>query len=178
MKDLTEHCVSSELVFDGKLLKVYRDEVRLPDGSHGGREYIRHPGAVAIVPLFDDGSVLLERQFRYPQGREFIELPAGKLEPDEPHLETAKRELREETGYSAEEWKRLGVIHTAIAYTNEAIEIFVARKLKKGSAKLDAGEFVETLILPFDQAVAMVRDGRITDSKSVAALLWVKAWGG
>jgi ADP-ribose pyrophosphatase len=178
LKDLTEHCVSSELVFDGKLLKVYRDEVRLPDGSQGGREYIRHPGAVAIVPLFDDGSVLLERQFRYPHGREFIELPAGKLEPDEPHLETAKRELREETGYSAEEWKRLGVIHTAIAYTNEAIEIFVARKLKQGSAKLDAGEFVETLILPFDQAIAMVRDGRITDSKSVAALLWVKTWGG
>ena len=178
MKDLSERFVSGERVFDGTLLKVQRDQVRLPDGSPGVREYIRHPGAVAIVPLFDDGSVLLERQFRYPHGREFIELPAGKLEPDEPHLETAKRELREETGYSAEEWKRLGVIHTAIAYTNEAIEIFVARKLKKGSAKLDAGEFVETLILPFDQAVAMVRDGRITDSKSVAALLWVKTWGG
>jgi len=134
VKELTEHQISSELVFDGKLLKVYRDQVSLPDGSRGEREYIRHPGAVAVVPLFDDGSVLLERQFRYPQGRVFIEIPAGKLEPNEPHLETAKRELLEETGYSAAEWTRLGVIHTAIAYTNEAIEIFIARKLRQEGA--------------------------------------------
>ncbi|HET7197727.1 MAG TPA: NUDIX hydrolase, partial [Burkholderiales bacterium] len=93
MKDLTEHFVSGERVFDGKLLKVHRDVVRLPDGSTGVRELIRHPGAVAIVPLFEDGRVLLERQYRYPQRREFIEIPAGKLEPGEPHLETAKREL-------------------------------------------------------------------------------------
>jgi ADP-ribose pyrophosphatase len=179
VKDLTEQRIASELVFDGKLLKVYRDQVRLPDGSHGEREYIRHPGAVAVVPLFDDRSVLLERQFRYPQGRVFIEVPAGKLEPNEPHLDTAKRELLEETGYSAAEWTRLGVIHTAIAYTNEAIEIFIARKLRQeGAAQLDAGEFVETLIVPFDEAIAMVRDGRITDSKTVAALLWVKSFGG
>jgi ADP-ribose pyrophosphatase len=179
IRDLSEHFVSGEAVFDGKLLKVRRDEVRLPDGSHGMREYIRHPGAVAIVPLFDDGSVLLERQFRYPHGREFIEVPAGKLEPNEPHLDTAKRELLEETGYSAQEWKRLGVIHTAIAYTDEAIDLFVARKLKKESAaQLDVGEFVETLVVPFDEAIAMVRDGRITDAKSVASLLWVKTWGG
>ena len=178
MKDLTEHLVSSELVFDGALLKVYRDQVRLPDGGHGQREYIRHPGAVAVVPLFDDRSILLERQFRYPQGRVFIEIPAGKLEPNEPHLETAKRELLEETGYSAGEWSRLGVIHTAIAYTNEAIEIFVARQLRReGAAQLDPGEFVETLIVPFDEAIAMVRDGRITDTKTVSALLWVKSFG-
>jgi ADP-ribose pyrophosphatase len=179
VKDLTEHRVSGELVFDGKLLKVYRDEVRLPDGTRGIREYIRHPGAVAVAPLFDDGTVLLERQFRYPHRREFIEVPAGKLEPNEPHLETAKRELLEETGYTAAEWTRLGVIHTAIAYSDEAIEIFLAKKLKKErSAQLDAGEFVETLIVPFDEALAMVHDGRITDAKTVAALLWVRTWGG
>ena len=165
-------------MFDGGLLKVRRDLVRLPDGGQATREYIRHPGAVAVLPLFDDGSVLLERQFRYPHGREFIELPAGKLEPNEPHLETAKRELLEETGYSAAEWRRLGVIHTAIAYTDEAIELFLARKLKKErSAQLDPGEFVETLIVPFDEAIAMVRDGRITDSKSVSGLLWFKTFG-
>ena len=178
MKDFTEKKTSSELVFDGKLLKVHRDHVRLPDGSSGAREYIRHPGAVAIVPLFDDGSLLLERQFRYPHRREFIEVPAGKLEPDEPHLETAKRELLEETGYVAADWRRLGVIHTAIAYTDEAIELFLARRLKKErAAQLDAGEFVETLVVPFEEALAMVRDGRITDAKSVAALLWLRTFG-
>ena len=177
MKDLTEHFISGELVFDGKLLKVHRDVVRLPDGSQGAREYIRHPGAVAVVPLFDDRSVLLERQFRYPHGREFIEVPAGKLEPNEPHLETAKRELLEETGYTARDWTRLGVIHTAIAYTDEAIELFVARKPEKQrDAQLDAGEFIETLVVPFEEALAMVREGRITDAKTVAALLWVQAW--
>ena len=174
MKDLTERRISGEQVFDGALLKVYRDTVRLPDGSTGGREYIRHPGAVAIVPFFDDGRVLLERQFRYPHGREFIEVPAGKLEPGEPHLDTAKRELLEETGYTAQEWTRLGVIHTSIAYTDEAIELFVARKLSLQARSLDQGEFLEVLSVPFEEAIAMVRDGRITDAKTVAALLWVK----
>jgi ADP-ribose pyrophosphatase len=178
VKDLTEHFVSGEQVFDGSLLKVYRDVVRLPDGSQGAREYIRHPGAVAIVALFDDGRVLLERQFRYPQRREFIEIPAGKLEPDEPHLQTAKRELLEETGYSAQEWTRLGVVHTAIAYTDEAIELFLAKKLARGAARLDVGEFLETLTVPFADAIAMVRDGRITDVKTVAALLWVERFAG
>jgi ADP-ribose pyrophosphatase len=177
LKDLEEHFVSGELVFDGSLLKVRRDVVRLPDGSQGVREYIRHPGAVAIVPLFDDGRVLLERQFRYPHGREFIEIPAGKLEPGEPHLETAKRELLEETGYAAAEWTRLCVIHTAIAYTDESIEIFLARKLTLSTRKLDVGEFLETFIVPFQEAIEMIRDGRITDAKSVAGLLWVDKYG-
>ncbi len=176
MKDLTEQRLSTERVFDGTLLKVHRDAVRLPDGSTGAREYIRHPGAVAIVPLFDDGRVLLERQFRYPHGREFIEIPAGKLEPGEPHLDTAKRELLEETGYVAQEWTRLGVIHTAIAYTDEAIELFVARKLSKRERNLDDGEFLEILTVDFSEAIAMVRDGRITDAKSVAGLLWVSSF--
>jgi ADP-ribose pyrophosphatase len=176
-KDLTEHFVSGALVYDGQLLKVRRDLVRLPDGQQGEREYISHPGAVAVVPLFDDGSVLLERQFRYPHRREFIEIPAGKLEPNEAHAETAKRELLEETGYSAAQWKYLGVIHTAIAYTDEAIHLYVARKLSKSERKLDQGEFLETLVRPYDEALRMVRDGEITDSKSVAALLWVRQFG-
>lgn len=176
MKDLTEHFVSGELVFDGKLLEVHRDAVRLPDGREGTREYIRHPGAVAVVPLFDDGRVLLERQFRYPHGREFVEIPAGKLDPGEPHLETAQRELLEETGYVAEEWTRLGVIHTSIAYTDEAIELFLARKLTRQERKLDDGEFLEIFDVPFPEAIAMVRDGRITDAKSVAGLLWVQTF--
>ncbi len=178
MKDLTEKFVSGELVYDGGLLKVRRDTVRLPDGHTSYREYIRHPGACAILALFDDGKILLERQFRYPHARDFIELPAGKLEPGEPHLETAKRELLEETGYAAMEWNKLCVIHTAIAYTDEAIEVYLARKLElRGGATLDHGEFLETLIVPFREAIEMVRDGRITDSKSVTGLLWYDKWG-
>jgi ADP-ribose pyrophosphatase len=163
-------------VFDGALLKVYRDRVRLPDGNESAREYIRHPGAVAIVPLFDDGRVLLERQFRYPHGREFIEIPAGKVDPGEPHLETAKRELLEETGYAAREWTRLGVIHTAIAYTDEGIEIFVARRLEQRAQKLDHGEFLETFSVPFAEALRMIDTGAVTDAKTVAALLLTEKW--
>jgi ADP-ribose pyrophosphatase len=130
-----------------------------------------------VVALFDDGSVLLERQFRYPHRREFIEIPAGKLEPGEPHLATAKRELAEETGYAAEHWRYLGVIHTAIAYTDEAIHLYLARNLSLTERKLDQGEFLETLVRPFDEALRMIRGGELTDAKSVAALLWVDRWG-
>jgi ADP-ribose pyrophosphatase len=171
--DLTERFVSGEQVFDGTLLKVRRDVVRLPDGSQGTREYIRHPGAVAIVPLFDDGRILLERQFRYPHGREFIEVPAGKLEPGEPHLDTAKRELLEETGYVATDWRRMGIIHNAISYSDEGIEMWLARGLALRTQKLEQGEFLEVFTLPLAEAVEMVRDGRITDVKTVAGLLWM-----
>jgi ADP-ribose diphosphatase len=174
--DLTEKLLRGEEVFAGRLLRVHRDVVRLPDGSEGVREYIRHPGAVAIVALFEDGRVLLERQFRYPHRREFIELPAGKLEPGEPHAETARRELLEETGYVASQWKRIGMISPSIAYTDETIELYLARGLQKREANLDHGEFLEILTPAFDEAVAMIRDGRITDSKTVAGLLWVHAF--
>jgi ADP-ribose diphosphatase len=175
-KDLSEHFVSGEEVFSGKLLRVRRDLVRLPDGNQSVREYVRHPGAVVMVALFEDGRVLLERQFRYPHGRDFIELPAGKLEPGEPHLETAQRELLEETGYLASDWRRLGVLHPSVGYTDEAIELFLAKGLTKKEAKLDDGEFLEVLEVPFADALAMVRDGRITDAKSIAGLLWVKSF--
>jgi ADP-ribose pyrophosphatase len=174
--DLAEHFVAGARVFDGNLLKVHRDTVRLPDGTHGEREYIRHPGAVAVVALFDDGAVLLERQFRYPHRREFIEIPAGKLEPGEPHLETAQRELLEETGYVAREWTSLAVMHTAIGYTDETIELFLARGLEQREAKLDAGEFLEVFKLPLAETIAMVRDGRISDAKTVIGLLWANAF--
>lgn len=176
--DLTEAFVAGDEVWSGNLLHVQRHVVRLPDGSRGVREFIRHPGAVLVVPLFDDGRVLLERQFRYPHGRDFIELPAGKVDPGETHLATAQRELEEETGYVAARWSRLGVIHTSVAYTDEGIEMFVARGLEQRAQKLDAGEFLEVLALPMDEALAMVGDGRITDAKTVAALLWVQRFGG
>jgi ADP-ribose pyrophosphatase len=177
-KDLSETFLEGEEVFSGRLLKVHRDRVRLPDGSETLREFIRHPGAVAIVAQFEDGRVLLERQFRYPHRRDFIEIPAGKLDPGEAHLETAKRELREETGYVAAEWRRLGLIHNAIGYSDEGIELWLATGLERGEQKLEPGEFLEVFSLPLAEAQAMVRDGRITDAKTVAGLLWMACWGG
>jgi ADP-ribose pyrophosphatase len=171
-KDLAETLLAGEEVFSGRLLKVYRDRVRLPDGSESVREYIRHPGAVAIVALLADDRVVLERQYRYPLGRDFIEIPAGKLEPGEAHLQTAKRELQEETGYVASEWRRLGLIHNAIGYSDEGIELWLARGLERREQKLEPGEFLEVFSLPLAEARAMVRDGRITDVKTIAGLLW------
>jgi ADP-ribose pyrophosphatase len=170
--DLTEHFVAGEEVYSGKLLRVQRDRVRLPDGSETLREYIRHPGAVAIVALFDDGRVLLERQHRYALRRDFIEIPAGKLDHGESHLDTAKRELLEETGYVASDWRRLGIIHNAIGYSDEGIELWLAKGLEQRGQKLEPGEFLEVFALPLAEARAMVRDGRITDAKTIAGLFW------
>lgn len=171
-KNLAETFLDGEVVFSGNLVKLHRDRVRLPDGSEAVREYIRHPGAVAILALLEDGQVVLERQFRYPHGKVFIEIPAGKRDPGEPGEVCARRELREETGYAAREWRRLGVVHNAIAYSDEGIELWLARGLEKGEARLEAGEFLEVFTLPLAEALAMVRDGRITDAKTVAGLLW------
>ena len=171
-KDLVETFLEGELVFSGNLVRLHRDRVRLPDGGEAVREYIRHPGAVVILALLDDGQVVLERQFRYPHGRVFVELPAGKRDAGEDPASAARRELQEETGYVAKEWRRLGVIHNAIAYSDEGIELWLARGLEKRAAKLEAGEFLEVFTLPLAEAQAMVRDGRITDAKSVAGLLW------
>ncbi len=173
-EDLSEHFVGREEVFSGRLLNVRRDTVRMPDGTTATREYIVHPGAVAILPLTANGNVVLERQYRYPHGRDFIEIPAGKVEAGEDLLGTAQRELLEETGYAATEWQRLTTIHNAISYSDEAIELFLARGLEKRVQKLDAQEFLEVLEVPFAEAVAMVRDGRITDVKTMIALFWAR----
>ena len=173
---LKEEKVSGAVVYAGVFIELHKDVVRLPDGKQTAREYVRHPGAVAIVALTAAGEVVLERQYRYPLHREFIEIPAGKMEAGEAHLETAKRELLEETGYAAAQWTRLGLIHNAIGYSDEGIELWLATGLEKGQAKLDEGEFLEVFCLPLDQAIAMIRSGEITDAKTITALLWVKAF--
>lgn len=170
--ELEERFVSGEEVYRGGFLRLRRDVVRLPDGSQTSREYVQHPGAVGIVAVTDDRKVVLERQFRYPLRREFIEIPAGKLEAGEAHLDTAKRELLEETGYAAAAWAKLGVIHNAIGYSDEAIELWLATGLDQRERKLDAGEFLEVLTLGFDDALAMAGDGRLTDVKTIVGLYW------
>lgn len=167
---LQEDCVASERVFDGKLLKVARDRVVLPDGREALREYIHHPGAVVVLAVLPDGKLVFERQFRYPLRRSFLELPAGKIDPDEDILACARRELREETGYEAARWQHLGVMHPCIGYSDERIEIFLARELNHVGHALDEGEFLEVLSFSVGEAVAAVHDGRITDGKTITAL--------
>ncbi|OGB23003.1 MAG: ADP-ribose pyrophosphatase [Burkholderiales bacterium RIFCSPLOWO2_02_FULL_57_36] len=171
--ELTEQRIDGVLAYDGDFLKIQRDTVRLPDGKTTSREYIKHPGAVVVLPLFDDGTVLLERQFRYPLNRVFIEFPAGKIDPDEDPLDCAKRELQEETGYSASDWKFVCTIHNAIAYSDEHLDIYLARGLKAGESKLDDGEFLETFRAPVKDMLAWIREGKITDVKTVIGAFWI-----
>lgn len=172
---LIETCIDSEQVWRGRLLDVRRDRVRLPDGREGVREYITHPGAVVIIAVRDDGRIVFERQYRYPVERVMLELPAGKIDPDEDPLQTAHRELREETGYAAAQWRHLGTMHPTIGYADERIEIFLAQQLiVLESNALDEGEFLEVVILSLDEALAEVRAGRLTDGKTLSALLWAE----
>jgi len=172
---LHEKQLDSTQVFRGKLLDVRRDRVQLPDGCEGVREYVVHPGAVVIIAELDNGELLFERQYRYPLRRAFLELPAGKIDPGEDILNTATRELLEETGHSAATWRYLGVMHPCIGYSDERIEIFLARGLQRESApQLDHGEFLDVLSLSLGDAVDAVRRGDITDAKTVTALFWAE----
>jgi len=171
---LNETKVDGEVVYDGGFLKVRKDRVSLPDGKITNREYILHPGAVVILPLLDDGTVLMERQFRYPLNQVFIEFPAGKIDAGEAHLDCAKRELLEETGYTASDWHFVSTIHNAIAYSDEHLELFLARGLVAGERQLDEGEFLETFTATVPQLLDWVRDGTITDVKTVIGIFWLE----
>jgi ADP-ribose pyrophosphatase len=170
---LTEVKIDSNVVYDGLFLKVRKDTVRLPNGHTAGREYFNHPGAVVILPVFDDGSVLLERQFRYPMDRVFIEFPAGKIDAGEDPLVCAQRELKEETGYTAREWQFVCTIHNAIAYSDEHLEIYLARGLTEGAAKLDDEEFLDIYKAPLSELLDGVRNGAVTDVKTIIGAFWL-----
>jgi ADP-ribose pyrophosphatase len=171
---LVEECIDSEQVFRGRLLDVRRDTVRLPDGHAATREYIVHPGAVLVVPRLPDGRLVVVRQFRYANNAVFLEFPAGKLDHGETALATAQRELREEAGYTAATWSRLGLVHTVVAYSTEAIELFLADDLTHvGGQALDHGEFVDVDAMTCADVVAAAERGEITDVKTVAALWYL-----
>lgn len=173
---LRETTLESRLVYEGHFLKVSRDRIRLPDGRESAREFIRHPGAVMIVPLLDDGRLLLERQYRYPMERVMLEFPAGKLDPGEDKLACAQRELLEETGYRAAEWAHAGVLHNAIAYSDEGIEIFFARGLVAGERQLDEGEFLDLVTHTPAELDQLAAHGLLTDAKTLIGMLWLSRW--
>lgn len=167
---LTEYMVSSETIASGGMLTVKRDQVRLPNGHTSQREYVLHPGAVVIVPILPNGNVILEKQFRYALNHVFIELPAGKIDAGEDILVTGQRELLEETGYSASEWVHLGYHHPCIGYSNEIIHMYLARGLTAGIKQLDADEHLEVFEASFADCLNMIKNGDITDGKTIVAL--------
>ena len=171
---LKEERTGSETLFEGRFLHARRDTVRLPDGNSATREYVIHPGAVVVIPLLEDGRVVLERQYRYPVHHVMTEFPAGKLDAGEEPLACGQRELLEETGYSAREWAYAGLMHLAVAYSTEIIHVYFARGLTLGEPQLDAGEFVEVFTATADELVEWCRDGTVTDAKTLTCTLWLQ----
>jgi ADP-ribose pyrophosphatase len=171
---LVETQLDSVEILKGNFLHAMRDTVRLPDGAQATREYVIHPGAVMIVAQLDDGRLILERQFRYPVQSVMVEFPAGKLDPGEASLVCAQRELLEETGYTAREWARAGVLHPVISYSTEFIDIWFARGLTPGSRKLDAGEFLDVFTATPAELLAWCAGGEVTDAKTLTGALWLQ----
>lgn len=170
--NLAEKTIASEEVFDGRILHLFNDRVELPNGHESTREVIRHVGAVAVVPVTDDGKVVIERQFRYPLGAVITEIPAGKLDgPDEDRLEAAKRELREETGITADKWIDMGEYYPAAAYCDEKLNIYLASGLHNSEQELDDDEFLNIEMVPLEELVNDVMEGRITDGKTQVGIM-------
>lgn len=175
-KSLEERMIRSEVIASGGMLTVKRDQVMLPNGHQSQREYVLHPGAVVVVPLLANGNVVLERQFRYPLHQVFIELPAGKIDPQEDVLTTGQRELLEETGYTAKEWIKLGLQHPCIGYSNEVIHIYLARDLALGHHQRDEDESLEVFELSVERCMAMILNGEITDGKTIVAMMFAEKY--
>ncbi len=173
-KELSEAQLSSQQVFAGELLDVRKDHVALPNGHKAFREYIVHPGAVVIIAWLDNETIVMERQHRYPLGQDFLELPAGKIDKGEDPLQGAKRELLEETGYAAERWQELATIHPCIGYSNEAMKLYAARGLSWLGQKTDPDELLDIFTLKLNEALNAIRQGRISDAKSVVGIFWAE----
>jgi ADP-ribose pyrophosphatase len=174
--DLQESCIESNVVYDGCLLHVRRDTVRLPNGGVSVREYITHPGAVAVLALLPNGNLIMERQYRYGPRREFFEIPAGKIDHGEDTLITGQRELLEETGYVADNWVHLTTTWPCIGYGDERIEYYLARELTLHKSNLDEGEFLEIFELSLSDALDWIRQGKINDSKTMIGIFWLEKY--
>jgi ADP-ribose pyrophosphatase len=170
--DYTETLLASRTVFEGKILTLKQDQVRLPDGNTAQREYVLHQGAAMVVPLFEDFSLLLERQFRFPLGNHFLELPAGKVDRGETPLAAARRELFEETGYTAQEWKHLATLYPCVGYSNERVDLFLARGLAHQGHPGEDGEFLECVRIALDEALRLVAEGAISEAKTILGIFW------
>ena len=175
-KDLSEKQLSSRRVFDGRLLQVYVDDVQLPDKTESTRDWIKHPGASAIVPVFEDGTIMLLKQYRYPPRKLFIEVPAGKIDEGEPPIVTAKRELLEETGYQCSSIENAGSFFPAIGYADEEIFVFVAWHLEQQLKNVDDDEFVINHRVSFSHALEMIGTGEINDAKTICSIIKAKIW--
>ncbi|MGO0121923.1 NUDIX domain-containing protein [Desulfothermobacter acidiphilus] len=176
MSQLYERCLSSRTVFQGRLLKVRVDTVLLPDGRTSTREVVEYSGAVAIVPLTEAGEVVMVRQYRYPVGRELLEIPAGKIEKGEAPELCARRELEEETGWGAHSWRLMATFYSTPGFTSERMHLFLARQLYPAQRAPDRDEFLQAEQLPLDRALALIEQGEICDAKSICGLLWVSRW--
>ena len=172
--ELEETRIDGETVFEGNFLQIQRDNVRLPNGKTASREFVRHPGAVVVLPVFEDGTVLLERQFRYPIRSAVLEFPAGKIDAGEDILACAKRELQEETGYTARNWQYVCRFHNALGYSDEFLDIFLARDLTAGENNLDEEEFIETMKVSVDDLLEWVQSGSVTDVKTIVGTFWLE----
>ena len=173
-KHLVEEFIERRDLLQGSFFQAVRDTVRLPDGQTATRDYILHPGAVVVVPLLDDGRIVLERQYRHPVREVLIEMPAGKLDAGEDRLACAQRELLEETGYSAREWAYAGKMALAVGYSDEYIHVYFARGLTLSQTQLDHGEFVEVITAAPEEFLGWCRDGRVVDSKTLVCGLWLQ----
>ena len=174
---LIEHRVHQEEILRGRFLHAFRDTVRLPNQNLATREYVVHPGAVMVIPMLETPQglrLVMERQFRYPVGQVMTEFPAGKLDPGEDPWLCAQRELLEETGYTARQWARAGVLHPVIAYSTEVIEIWFAKDLTLGERQLDTDEFLDVFTASPDELMAACQQGRLTDAKTLTGLLWLQ----
>ena len=174
MRDLTEKTRSSKCVFRGSFLDVIMDEVILPDGNTGTREWINHPGAICCIPVLENGNICLIQQYRYSVRKHMIELPAGKLDIGEKPKDCAKRELEEEIGYQTNNIKLLTVMYPAVGFTNEKMYLFIAKELKKTKINLDQDEFIQLVPKKLEEAIQMIWDGHISDAKTIIGLLWAE----